>query len=46
MKQLGSKLYELEDIHNELEFSDRRKKNNVAMCITLIVVGGTQFHTS
>lgn len=46
MKQLGSKLCELEDSNNELQFSDRKKKNNVAMCIMLIVVGGTLFSTS
>lgn len=39
-------LCELEDIANEPEFSDRRKKNHFAMCVMLIVVGGTLFSTS
>lgn len=34
-------LWELVGISNEFEFSDRMEKNNIAMCIMLIVVGGT-----
>lgn len=46
MKIFGSKFCELEDMINELGFSDRRKTTNIGICIALMAVGGTQFSTS